>query len=63
MFRDTAAPAPADDPWYDVLTHTRDLAEKDLRFVLELGREVGVDLPFAEQALRLVAASLGVPHE
>ena len=60
MFRDTAAPAPADDPWREVLSHTRDLAEKDLAFALALGRELGVDLPMAQLAKDRIADALGV---
>jgi 3-hydroxyisobutyrate dehydrogenase-like beta-hydroxyacid dehydrogenase len=63
MFRDTAEPAPEDDPWHDILTHTRDLAEKDLAFALELGRALGVDLPLAQLALERIADALGAPHD
>jgi 3-hydroxyisobutyrate dehydrogenase-like beta-hydroxyacid dehydrogenase len=63
MFRDTAERAARDDPWYEVLVHTRDLAEKDLRFALDLGRELGVDLPMTELSLEHVADHLGVPHD
>lgn len=62
MFRDTAAAAATDDPWYDVLTHTRDLAEKDLTFALDLAGELGVDLPIAELALQRFGEDLGVPR-
>jgi 3-hydroxyisobutyrate dehydrogenase-like beta-hydroxyacid dehydrogenase len=62
MFRDSATAAAPDDPWYEVLLHTRDLAEKDLAFAVELGRTLGVDVPVARFALERVASSLGVPH-
>jgi 3-hydroxyisobutyrate dehydrogenase-like beta-hydroxyacid dehydrogenase len=60
MLRDTTAPLTDADPLRDILSHTRDLGEKDLRFALELGRELGVDLPFAELALERLAPALGV---
>jgi 3-hydroxyisobutyrate dehydrogenase-like beta-hydroxyacid dehydrogenase len=63
MFRDTAEPAPADDPWHDVLLHTRDLAEKDLELALDLGRHLGVELPMAKLALERIAQALGVPRD
>jgi 3-hydroxyisobutyrate dehydrogenase-like beta-hydroxyacid dehydrogenase len=63
MFRDTAAPAGPDDPWHEILMHTRDLAEKDLAFALELGRALGIDLPLTELARHRIAEALGVPHD
>ncbi|PKZ63411.1 NAD(P)-dependent oxidoreductase [Gordonia terrae] len=62
MLRDTAAPVPADDPWYGILTGVRTLGEKDLALALALGDELGVDLPLGRLALRDLAAGLGVPH-
>ncbi|MEO6317290.1 MAG: NAD(P)-dependent oxidoreductase [Acidimicrobiales bacterium] len=62
MLRDTTAPLQPGDDWYDVLSHTRDLGEKDLTFALELAAALGVDLPLARQALDDLAAGLGVPH-
>jgi 3-hydroxyisobutyrate dehydrogenase-like beta-hydroxyacid dehydrogenase len=63
MFRDTARPAGPEDPWHEILSHTRDLAEKDLAFALELGRRLGVDMPLTELAKRRIAEMLGVPHD
>lgn len=63
MFRDTAQPAQPDDPWHDILAHTRDLAEKDLAFALELGRQLGVEMPVTELTLQRIAEMLGVPHD
>jgi len=60
MLRDTTAPLGPGEPLYEVLSHTRDLGEKDLRLALELGSELGVDLPFAELALERFAAGLGL---
>ncbi len=62
MLRDTTDPLQPGDDWYDVLSHTRDLGEKDLTFALELATELGVDLPLARQALQDFAAGLGVSH-
>ncbi|MCV7280530.1 NAD(P)-dependent oxidoreductase [Mycolicibacterium flavescens] len=51
------------DHWlYDMFTHTRGLAEKDLSLALALGEATGTDLPLAEIALQNLAAGLGVPH-
>lgn len=63
MLRDTSAPAPRDDPWHDVMSHTRDLGEKDLALALELAAELGVELPFTAMARELLGPALGVPHE
>ncbi len=60
MLRDTTAPLQPVDDWYDVLSHTRDLGEKDLTFALELADDLGLDLPLARLALRDLAAALGV---
>ncbi|MEX0874015.1 MAG: NAD(P)-dependent oxidoreductase [Actinomycetota bacterium] len=60
MFRDSTKPVVPDDPWFDVLNHTAELGEKDLRLALELGEELGVDLPFGSLALEYFASSLGV---
>ncbi|WP_082961693.1 NAD(P)-dependent oxidoreductase [Mycobacterium sp. 852002-51152_SCH6134967] len=51
------------DHWlYDMFTHTRGLAEKDLSLALALGEATGTELPLAEIALQNLAAGLGVPH-
>ena len=62
MLRDTTAPMAPDDDWYDILSHTRDLGEKDLALALELAEGLGLDLPLAQLALRDFATGLGVPH-
>lgn len=62
MLRDTTAPLAPGDDWFDVLSHTRDLGEKDLTMALELADDLGLNLPLARQALQDFAASLGVPH-
>jgi len=61
MLRDTTTSLEPDSPLYDVLTHTRELGEKDLRLALDLGRKLGVELPFAELALERFGPSLGLP--
>ncbi|MDY6808394.1 MAG: NAD(P)-dependent oxidoreductase [Actinomycetota bacterium] len=63
MLRDTTADVAPDDFWHDVLIPVRGLGEKDLALALQLGRELGVDLPLGEIALRDFAAELGVPHQ
>jgi 3-hydroxyisobutyrate dehydrogenase-like beta-hydroxyacid dehydrogenase len=63
MFRNSAARVEHDDPLYETLAHVRALGEKDLTLALELGRQLGLDLPLAELALERFAEGLGVPHE
>jgi 3-hydroxyisobutyrate dehydrogenase-like beta-hydroxyacid dehydrogenase len=64
MLRETTAPLAGDDPLYDVLTHARELGEKDLALALEVGADLHVDLPFTRLALDRLAAGLGlVPEE
>ncbi|NNH73325.1 NAD(P)-dependent oxidoreductase [Nocardia uniformis] len=60
MLRNTTAPVEPDDFWFPILTHVRDLGEKDLSLALDLGRRLGVPLPLAEQALDGLGAGLGV---
>ncbi len=62
MLRDNTAEIDPDDFWYGVFTHVRELGEKDLSLALELGRQLEVDLPLGEIALRDLATGLGVPH-
>jgi 3-hydroxyisobutyrate dehydrogenase-like beta-hydroxyacid dehydrogenase len=64
MLRPTTAAMPDDDPLRQILEHVRALGEKDLSFALDLGGQLGVDLPMAEFALGHFAAGLGLPqHE
>jgi 3-hydroxyisobutyrate dehydrogenase-like beta-hydroxyacid dehydrogenase len=59
MLRATTGPLAANDPLYEILSHTRELGAKDLALALELGRELGVDLPFTQLALERFDAGLG----
>jgi 3-hydroxyisobutyrate dehydrogenase-like beta-hydroxyacid dehydrogenase len=61
ILRQTTAPLAADDPLRPILEHTRDLGEKDLSLALELGRQLGVDLPMAQYARSHFGPSLGLP--
>jgi len=61
MMRDTTGPLTDDSPLYEVLSHTRELGEKDLRLALDLATQLGVDLPFAKLALQRFGPGLGLP--
>lgn len=63
MLRNTTAPIAADDFWYDIFTHVRGLGEKDLGLALQLGAELGVELPLGEVALERFADGLGVGRD
>lgn len=60
LLRDTTAPMAADDPLFAILSHTRDLGEKDLNLAVEMAGELGVELPIAQAALASLARGLGV---
>ncbi len=60
LVRRATGPLAADDPLRPIFEHTRDLGEKDLRLALELGAELGVDLPLGTLALEVLADGLGV---
>ena len=62
MLRDTTVELQPGDEWFDILSHTRDLGEKDLTLALELAEGLGVDVPLARLARRDFAGGLGVPH-
>ncbi len=56
-------PSPDDDDGLRaIFEHTRGLGEKDLQLALDLGAELGIDLPFATLAHQHLGAALGVPH-
>jgi len=63
FLRPTAAPMAPDDPLMGPLSHAVVLGEKDLALALEMGRELGVDLPMATYAYDHLAAALGVPDD
>jgi len=63
MLRSTTAPLAADDGLRPIFEHTRNLGEKDLHHALELGAELGLELPMAAIASQLLASALGVPHD
>ena len=60
MLRDTTAPMAPDDPLFDSFDHARVLGEKDLTQALELGAQLGVDLPLTTFAKQHLGAALGV---
>ena len=60
MLRDTTAPMEPENPLYEILSHARELGDKDLSLALELGGELGVDLPFAKLALERLGRGLGL---
>jgi 3-hydroxyisobutyrate dehydrogenase-like beta-hydroxyacid dehydrogenase len=61
MLRRTTAPLRADDPLVPILDHVLALGEKDLTLALELGGDLGIDLPMARYALAHFADALGLP--
>src|SRR4051812_7029590 len=60
MVRDTTAPMTADDPMRPIFEHMVKLGTKDLALALELGEQVGVDLPFARLAAERLSNDMGV---
>lgn len=60
MLRDTAKAMAPDDPLFDSFDHARVLGDKDLALALELGDQLGVDLPMARLARQTLGAALGV---
>lgn len=60
MLRDTTAPIEEGDFWLPILTHVRELGEKDLSLALGLGGRVGTELPLAALALARFGDGLGV---
>ena len=60
MLRDRIADISPDDFWYPIMTHVRNLGEKDLSLALDLGDRLGVELPLARASLNLLGPGLGV---
>jgi 3-hydroxyisobutyrate dehydrogenase-like beta-hydroxyacid dehydrogenase len=63
IVRSTTEPLMPSDDMYELFLHARTLGEKDLSLALELGEELGVDLPLARLARERLAEGLGVPHQ
>lgn len=62
MIRDTMHDLDPGHWLYDTFIHTRELGEKDLGLAVALADSLGVQMPLARDALRDLAAGLGVPH-
>ena len=60
MMRTSAAPLDPEDGLYAIFAHTRNLGEKDLKLAIEMGDQLGIDLPVARLALDRLADALGV---
>ncbi|GAA5049675.1 NAD(P)-dependent oxidoreductase [Nocardia callitridis] len=60
MLRENTSPIAEGDFWLPILSHVRDLGEKDLSLALDLGARLDVDLPLAELALARLGPGLGV---
>jgi len=60
MWRDTTSPVAAEDGWFAILEHVRQLGEKDLALAIELGDRLDVDTPLADLALARLAPGLGL---
>lgn len=62
MLRNDAQPLTDDDGLRPIFEHTRGLGEKDLAAAIELGAQLGVEMPVARHALDSLGDALGVPH-
>ncbi|WP_019931740.1 NAD(P)-dependent oxidoreductase [Nocardia sp. BMG111209] len=60
ILRDTTVPIPADDFWFPILSHVRDLGEKDLSLALALADRLDIELPLARTAFTELGPGLGV---
>ncbi|MCX4093691.1 NAD(P)-dependent oxidoreductase [Nocardia sp. alder85J] len=60
ILRDNTAPIPADDFWFPILSHVRNLGEKDLSLALALADRLDLELPLARQAFTELGTGLGV---
>ncbi|KAA0022906.1 NAD(P)-dependent oxidoreductase [Antrihabitans cavernicola] len=60
MLRNTTDPVDESDVWFSILSHVRNLGEKDLALALDLGERLDVDLPLAARALSELGDGLGV---
>ncbi|RBO96033.1 NAD(P)-dependent oxidoreductase [Nocardia puris] len=60
LWRDTTAALTPGDSWLPIMSHVRDLGEKDLGLALALGDRLGLDLPLARLGLIRLAEGLGL---
>jgi 2-hydroxy-3-oxopropionate reductase len=60
MLRDNTAALDENDNWYPIMSHVRDLGEKDLLLAIGLGERLHVTLPLARIALTGLGPGLGV---
>lgn len=60
MLRRDGGEMAATDPLRPIFAHTVELGAKDLELAVSLGGQFGVDTPFAVEALRSLAAALGL---
>lgn len=60
MLRASTSPVPETDPWFSILSHVRNLGEKDLGLAIDLGDRLDLELPLAQLALARLGTGLGV---
>lgn len=60
MVRDRTGPLAPDDPMRPIFEHMVKLGSKDLALALELGEQLGIDLPFARLAAERLSTDMGV---
>lgn len=60
LWRESTAALTEDDPWLPIMSHVRDLGEKDLGLALSLADRLGLDLPLARLGLERLAPGLGL---
>ncbi|TLG14301.1 NAD(P)-dependent oxidoreductase [Nocardia cyriacigeorgica] len=62
MLRERTGPIAEGDFWLPIMSHVRDLGDKDLSLALDLGKRLGIDLPLAGLAREHLGPGLGVPQ-
>ncbi|MGW5453799.1 NAD(P)-dependent oxidoreductase [Nocardia sp. NPDC003979] len=60
LWRESTARLSDGDPWLPIMSHVRDLGEKDLTLALDLGARLGVELPLARMGFEHLAEGLGL---
>ncbi|MEU4595762.1 NAD(P)-dependent oxidoreductase [Nocardia sp. NPDC023988] len=60
LWRESTARLVDGDPWLPIMSHVRDLGEKDLALALDLGARLGVELPLARMGFEHLAEGLGL---